>query len=184
MKKNMIRILLILSIGFFGLVFQGCKVSRERTVEVSFILNELEDYSRSDQLVIWIEKPDGTFVKTLFVSEYLSYGGYNDPDICPEWSLNTDWLSVSQEEFDAVTGATPSIGPVNMQFSITKEQLPKGEYIIFVAVHLIEDYNEIYEKKFLLSRKAYAGKLEVIHMPGKYHGATYDVLSEVNVNVQ
>lgn len=184
MKKYLNRILIVLSMFFFGLLFQGCERSRERIVEISFTLNALEDYSRSDQLVIWLEKPDGTFVKTLFISEYLSYGGYNNPDICPDWSLNADWEMASQEEFDAVTGATPSIGPVDMQFSIPPGQLAKGEYVIFVAVHLIEDYNEIYRMKFLLSKKADSGKLEVIHKPGKYHRATYDVLSELRVNVQ
>ncbi len=39
-----------------------------------------------NQHFLWLKKPDGTFAKTLFVSEYLSYGGYNHPEICPDWS--------------------------------------------------------------------------------------------------
>lgn len=184
MKENIIRIMLVLSMGIFGLFFYACEGSGDRIVEVSFMLNPTEDYSRSDQLVIWLEKPDGTFVKTLFVSEYLSYGGYNDPDICPDWHSNTDWEMASQEEFDAVTAATPSIGAVNMQFNLTADQAPKGEYVIFVAVHLIEDYNEIYHKNIVLSRKGDSGELEPVYKPEKYHGASYDVLSDVLVNVQ
>lgn len=184
MKNNVMRLWLLMSMVFVGLFFQSCEGSQERIVEVSFTMNELEDYSRSDQLVIWLEKPDGTFVKTLFVSEYLSYGGYNDPDICPDWHTNTDWEMASQEEFDAVTAATPSIGAVNMQFNLTADQAPKGEYVIFVAIHLIEDYNEIWQKNIFLSRKGDSGKLEVSYAPGKYQGASYDALSEVRVNVQ
>ncbi len=175
--------LLLLCLGFSGIFFYGCEGSGERMVDLSFTLNEKEDYSRSDQLVIWLEKPDGSFVKSLFVSEYLSYGGYNDPDICPDWSSNTDWEMASQEEFDAVTGATPAIGAVNMQFSLSADEVPKGEYIIFLAVHLIEDYHEIYQRKILISRKGDEGKLELSYKPGKYHGATFDVLSEVLVKV-
>lgn len=147
-------------------------------------MNEREEYPRSDQLVIWLEKPDGTFVKTLFVSEYLSYGGYNDPEICPDWSSNTNWEAVSEAEFDAVTGATPKVGIVRMEVVLPKEEVPRGEYILFAEVHLTADYNELHMGKIRVKRRDATSQLEVSYRPERYHAATYDILSEFSVNVQ
>ena len=148
------------------------------------MMNEREEYPRSDQLVIWLEKPDGTFVKTLFVSEYLSYGGYNDPDICPDWSSNTNWEEVSEAEFDALTGATPKIGIVQIEVVLLKEEVPRGDYNIFTEVHLTADYNELYTGKIRISRRDATSQLEVSYRPERYHAATYDILSDLRVSVQ
>lgn len=186
-KRNSTKWLLtLLTVGFFALLISGCNLlaSRDKIMNVSFQMNEREDYPRSDQLVIWLQKPDGTFVKTLFVSEYLAYGGYNDPDICPDWSSNNNWEEVSEEEFDALTGATPAIGPVQMNMSLTGEQVPKGDYIVFVEVHLTADYNELYSGKIKVSGKASESLLEASYRPEKYPAATYDVLSDLKVSIQ
>ena len=184
MVKTSIRYTMLLIVGFIGVIITGCDTTRERMMNISFVMNELEDYPRSDQLVIWMETLDGTFVKSLFVSEYLSYGGYNHPEICPHWSTSTNWEEASQEEFDASTGATPSIGPVHMEIGLSADDVPRGEYHVFVEVHLTADYNELYSGKIRLSRKAASSLLEVSYTPEQYHEATYDVLSDVRICVQ
>jgi len=183
MKKNRILSVFVAFIIGLWIFIPGCNQTREWILTVSFQLNNLENYPRSDQLVIWLEKTDGTFVKTLFVSEYLSYGGYNDSDICPDWSSNTNWEEASQEEFDAVTSATPSIGLVQMEFICSNEQVPKGEYNIFIEVHLTADYNELYSGKVKVSRRKYRNQLLVSYKPDKYAKATYDVLSNVQTSL-
>jgi len=182
-KKSLIRLLILLTAGFIGATVPGCDVTGDRILDISFMMNEQEGYPRSDQLVIWLEKPDNTFVKTLYVSEYLSYGGYNDPEICPDWSSNTNWEEASEEEFDAVTAATPSIGPVHMEIPLTGDQVPKGEYIVYVEIHLTADYNELYSGGIRFSRKEESSLLEVSYKPERYHDATYDVLSDVRITV-
>ncbi len=186
MKKHIIQILIILTLGASAVIISGCNAfaSKDAILNISFQMNEREEYPRSDQLVVWLEKPDSTFVKTLFISEYLSYGGYNDPDICPDWSSNNNWEMVSQEEFDALTGATPSIGSVQIEINLPKGQVPNGEYIIFVEVHLTADYNELYSGKISVTRKETSALLEAAYIPEKYHNATYDVLSDVRINIQ
>jgi hypothetical protein len=182
MKAKLILLFWVLLIGLITF-FPGCNRTREWILDVSFELTEREDYPRSDQLVVWLEKTDGTFVKTLFVSEYLSYGGYNDPEICPSWTSKTNWEEASQEEFDAVTSATPSIGPVHMALSCTSEEVPKGEYIIFIEVHLTTDYNELYSGMVKVSGRKFSNNLTVSYIPEKYHKATYDVLSNVQISL-
>jgi len=70
-------VVLILSVsGFAG--------GKNRKFEFRFHLNDIQSFVPSDQIVIWLENSDSTLVKTLFVSEYLSYGGYNIPEICTQ----------------------------------------------------------------------------------------------------
>lgn len=182
MKNAILSAVVIFIIGL-GLLFPGCNPSGELILNVSFDLNDREEYPRSDQLVIWLEKPDGTFINSLFVSEYLSYGGYNDPDICPDWTTKANWEEASQEEFDAVTGATPSIGPVQMELTLPVDQLPKGDYNIFIEVHQTADYNELYSGSLRISRKRYNSQLEVTYKPEKYPRATFNVLSKVQISL-
>jgi hypothetical protein len=182
MKIRIILYLWIFLLGS-GALFPGCNRSREWILDVSFQLTEMEGYPRSDQLVIWLEKPDGTFVKTLFVSEYLSYGGYNHPEICPDWTSKTNWEEASQEEFDAVTTATPSIGLINLQLKCTSEVVPKGEYIIFMEIHLTADYNELYSGPVRVSGRKYHNQLLVSYKPEKYPKATHEVLADVKIKL-
>jgi hypothetical protein len=183
MKK--ITILSVFIVLLFGLtaMFSGSGQPKERHINLSFLINKREGYPRSDQLVVWLEKPDGSFVKTLFLSDWLSYGGYNDAEVCPDWSSKTDWESASQEEFDAVTGATPRVGSVNLDLVCSSDEVPNGKYYIFVEVHLTGEYNELHSGKIRLSRRKTSHRLEVSYVPGKYPKAMHDVLSDVYVNL-
>jgi len=67
-------------------LFTGFTNADVKKLEVTFQLNQMENFVPSNQLVIWLERPDGSFVKTLFISEYLAYGGYNLPEICSDWT--------------------------------------------------------------------------------------------------
>lgn len=183
MDRGLIVSIIIISIAGLGILVPGCTQTRDWVLNVSFELNEREEYPRSDQLVIWLEKPDGAFVKSLYVSEYLSYGGYNDPDICPGWTTKANWEEASQEEFDAVTGATPAIGPVQMKVTLPADQLPKGAYNILIEVHQTTDYNELYTGLLQVSRRRYNNQLEVSYKPERYPRSTYDVLSNVKIGL-
>lgn len=178
-RCNTVFMIILIGLG----TLTGCNRSGDWIINVSFQLNEREGYPRSDQLVVWLEKPDGTYVKTFFVSEYLSYGGYNEPEICSDWTTKSNWEEASKEEFDAATGATPSIGQVNMAFSVSRDQVPEGEYLLNIEVHLTENYNELYSGKVKFSRRKFSNTLHVSYKPGKYMKATHDVLSHVRVSI-
>lgn len=183
MKKNFVLKFLIFCTLLLGILLPSCNNFNEWKLNVSFQLNEREGYPRSDQMVIWLEKTDSTFVKTLYISEYLAYGGYNEPEICPDWAVKSNWLKVSQEEFDAITSATPNVGLVNMELSCSKEQVPEGDYNIFIEVHLTEDYNELYSGLVKISQKKDINTLLVSYNPKKYGKASYNVLSDVQVSL-
>jgi len=71
----------------------------------------------------------------------------------------------------------------NMEFACSNEEVPKGEYRIFIEVHLTADYNELYSGKVKVSRRKYNNQLRVSYKPEKYTRATYDVLSSVQISL-
>ena len=165
------------------LFITGCNPSagsKNRTLHISFYVNKKEDIQPSYQLTIWLEKPDGAYVKTLFVCDYLSYGGFNDSTICPDWSGKANWSKVLKEEFDAVTGATPMIGNRNFAFNCSKEQIPAGKYKFLIEVHLIESFNELYSGEIEIAGKEDESEAQVTYLPEK-HSKAGDILSQVKV---
>ena len=159
--------------------------TKERKLEISFLLSDIQSFAPSYQMAIWIEKADGSFVKTLFISEYLSYGGYNLPEICHEWSSKAKWEEATKEEFDAVTGATPGTGEVTLKLTCPGDLLPDGKYRIFAEVHLVDEYNELYSAEIDVTKKKSAGELKVSYIPGKCQKKTEgDLMTGVFVKLK
>ncbi len=151
MKKHISGLeLLALLAGIF--IFSSCNLGHKRTIEISYRMKNVTQYKPSYQLAVWLEKPDSSFFKTLFVSDYLAYGGYLVAGICDTWSQKADWDKVSKEEFDAVSGATPKPGKVHLKLESRKDQIPDGEYILCLQVHL-KNINELYTGKVVFSGK-------------------------------
>jgi len=164
-------------------IISGFSNLNARKLEIIFQLNQMENFVPSNQLVIWLERPDSSFVKTLFISEYLAYGGYNLPEICSNWSIKSNWEETTAKEFDAVTSATPPIGVVKMKLKCPVNQVPDGKYNLFIEVHLADEYNELYSGELIVSKKKYQTGLKVSYRPDKYSkNSTGDLLSDVMVN--
>lgn len=180
--KKGIYSLIIVCISILFFIALGCTNLKTRTFELSFKMNMTETFTSSDQLVIWLEKPDSTFVKTLFLSEYLAYGGFAITSICPDWSGRVNWKELSKEEFDAITGATPGQGDVKLKLEVEKDNIPDGEYNIFIEVHLAENYNELYSATINLSNKKCIRDFNVTFIPEKYSKLTSDHLSDVKIS--
>lgn len=146
--KNFIR----LNILLLALVcLHGCgkqdKLSGENPtkphniLEVSFVLSTCQGIQPSYQTVVWLEKEDGTYFKPLLVSEYLSFGGYDREGVCSTWPGKNQWHDVSEQELDAVTTATPTIGRHVLRFACPEEAIPAGKYQYVVEMHIVESYN-------------------------------------------
>jgi hypothetical protein len=136
-----------------AIVFSGCgkqdrllsegKVQSHRMLEISFVLATCRDIQPSYQTAIWLEKEDGTYFKSLLVSEYLSLGGYRRGGICSAWPGKDRWGEVSQDELDAVTAATPALGKHVLKFACPDQVVPNGKYRYTVEVHIVENYNVV-----------------------------------------
>ena len=65
----------------------------------------------SNQYAVWIENMDGDVVKTLFVTNFTSNGGYTmREDSIPTWVSHAKPSEMTKTQIDAITGATPSNG--------------------------------------------------------------------------
>lgn len=149
------------------------------SININYILNQVEGVEPSYQTVIWLEDLNGNYQKSFFVSEYLSYGGYNDSTICPNWSNPANWDSVSDEIFDAVTGATPPIGQNELKIALEKENLPAGKYRYYVQTHIIEQYNILYHGEIIIGGESDKNIATNEYIPNK-HPLAFKILENVS----
>ncbi len=183
--KNSAVIVNKLTLIVLIIILAGFSEGKNRKFEFRFHLQDIQSFVPSYQMAIWLETPDSNYVRTLFLSEYLAYGGYNLPEICHEWSSKAKWGEVTQDEFDAVTAATPSVGDVELKLKCDATLVPEGKYLVFVEVHLADEYNELYGAELEISRKKSATELNVKYIPGIYPKKTEgDMLKGVQVIVK
>ena len=123
-------------------------------LEVSFLFNKAEGVVPSYQIAIWLETETGEYVKTLFVSEYLSGGGFGHGDVCPDWVKQANWEKAEESEFDAVTRPTPPMGARTLKFDCRKRGIAPGTYRFCVQAHIVEKYNILYRGTIVVGEPA------------------------------
>ena len=147
----------------------GEAAKKAQTLEVSF------DYQRqagpgSNQYAVWIENEKGDVVKTLFVTSYTTKGrargggeqpkrGYIvRPASVPTWVKTVKADEKTDQQLDAVTGATPQAGGTQtFTWNFTDEQgkaVPQGNYKVVVEATLFFDSDIIYSGTFSTKDKA------------------------------
>lgn len=162
--------ILILAILLSGIaVAQSSeKDVKASTLEVSF------DYQRqagpgSNQYAVWIENDKGDVVKTLFVTSYTTKGrarggeqpkrGYIVRPACvPTWVKTVKADEKTDQQLDAVTGATPQAGGTQtFTWDFTGQDgkaAPQGTYKVVVEATLFFDSDIIYSGTFSTKDKA------------------------------
>jgi len=147
-------------------------------IEISFLYNKAEGVVPSYQIAIWLESEKGEYVKTLFVSEYLSGGGFDHGDVCPDWAKQAHWEKAEESEFDAATRPTPPIGARTLKFECEKWGIAPGAYRYCVQAHIVEKYNILYRGRITIGQGAAEAVGEVLYSPGK-HPLAADILYDV-----
>ena len=138
---------------------KGAKAS---SLEVSFNYQRQETHG-SNQYAVWIENEKGEVVKTLFVTAYTAKGrargdeqlvrGYIKRPYCvPTWVKDVKAESLSDEQLDAFTGATPqNSGVKTFTWDFTDQQGKKvkpGTYQVFVEATLFDASAVLYKGFF------------------------------------
>ena len=138
------------------------KTSKANSLEVSF------NYQRqpgpgSNQYAVWIENDKGEVVKTLFVTSFTTKGrsrgneqpmrGYVKRPACvPTWVKAAKANDLSDQQLDAVTGATPQVsGTQTFTWDFTDQQgkaVKKGTYKVFVEATLFNASTVTYSGSF------------------------------------
>ena len=138
------------------------KAAKANRLEVSF------NYQRqpgpgSNQYAVWIENDKGEVVKTLFVTSFTTKGrsrgneqpmrGYVKRPACvPTWVKAAKANDLSDQQLDAVTGATPQVsGTQTFTWDFTDQQgkaVKKGTYKVFVEATLFNASTVTYSGSF------------------------------------
>ena len=155
-------LILAILLSMIAVAQSSKKDVKARALEVSF------DYQRqagpgSNQYAVWIENEKGNVVKTLFVTSYTTKGrarggeqpkrGYIVRPACvPTWVKTVKADEKTDQQLDAVTGATPQAGGTQtFTWDFTDEQgkaVPQGNYKVVVEATLFFDSDIIYSGTF------------------------------------
>lgn len=143
------------------------------SIELSFNY-EKQGGAGSNQWAVWIENSKGEVVRTLYVSSFTTKGrgssngqrrrGYTFRPTCvPTWVKNAKAEEMTDEQIDAVTGATPSAsGQQTYTWDFKDAQgkaVPAGEYKICLEATLYFESIILYSGTF--STKDKAGEIKL-----------------------
>jgi len=167
-QKNYLISVLTAMLLMVPTMVQAQSKGNAKTLEVSF------DYQKqpgpgSNQYAVWIENEKGDVVKTLFVTSYTTKGrvrgneqpmrGYvKRPNCVPTWVKTSKASEKTDQELDAVTGATPQAGgKQTFSWDFTDQQGKKvkdGKYCVKVEATLYQASTILYTGNFSTKDKA------------------------------
>ena len=150
MKTRLFTLMMLAVVITLPATAQKKSSSKATSVELSF------NYQRqagggSNQWAVWIENAKGEVVRTLYVSSFTTKGrgnangqrrrGYTFRPTCvPTWVKNAGAEAMTDEQIDAVTGATPrESGLLTYTWDFkdaTGKTVPAGEYKICLEATL------------------------------------------------
>ena len=123
------------------------------SLELSFQYNK-QTGPGSNQYAVWIENAEGQVVKTLFVTEFTAKGrsrdgskparGYTYRTSCvPTWVQHVGAENLSDEQMDAVSGATPAASGVQtFTWDFTDQDgkvVPAGNYKVYLQATYLNE---------------------------------------------
>ena len=163
MKKilSVIIVIMLLAIPTVALSKEG-RTAKVNSLEVSFNYQRQQGPG-SNQYAVWIENEKGEVVKTLFVTSFTTKGrtrgneqpmrGYIKRPACvPTWVKAAKANDLSDQQLDAVTGATPQAsGTQTFTWDFKDQQgktVKKGTYRVFVEATLFNASTITYSGSF------------------------------------
>ncbi len=130
---------------------------------------------------IWLENEAGKYVKTLFVTGELAGTEWKLGNACPDWVKQSNWEKAEKAAAAAVTGPTPQVGMGGLEFNLADMGVAPGKYVIKFQVHVIREYNIMFQGKVEVGGPAQDVKIEKLYSPKKLEIGT-EVVEEVRVN--
>lgn len=168
MKKIIIASVITMLLAIPAVALNKGKTSKAKTLEVSFNYQRQQGPG-SNQYAVWIEDEKGEVVKTLFVTSFTTKGrtrgneqpmrGYLKRPACvPTWVKSAKANDLSDQQLDAVTGATPQAsGTQVFTWDFTDQEgkaVKKGKYKVFVEATLFNASTITYSGSFSTQDKA------------------------------
>ena len=115
---------------------EGDANTTSKEIEISFTYQRASTMA-SNQMAVWVEDVDGAIVKTLLVTDFTAgRRGYRNREMSlPAWVAAADPESMTDQEIDAVSSATPGQGRLMYLWDFTddlEQPVPEGVYTIHV----------------------------------------------------
>lgn len=192
MKKYFLAIIAVMLLTMPAMA----QVKKGKTLEVSF--NYLKQAGPgSNQYAVWIENEKGEVVKTLFVTSFTTKGrvrgneqpmrGYlKRPNCVPTWVKTVKAESLSDQQLDAVTGATPKAnGKQTFSWDFTDQQGKKvkdGKYCVKVEATLYQASSIVYTGSF--SSKDKAGNVALTSKLSEPNETHKDMITDVKAVIK
>jgi hypothetical protein len=119
------------------------------SVTVSYTLSRLTRIA-SNQYAIWIEDEKGSFVRTLFATNFVAKkaGWKNRPQTVPTWIRAAGVGDLPQKELDAISGATPGSGSYKVDWDLRDS---KGQLVASGRYRYLIEGNIYWEKRVVWS---------------------------------
>ena len=168
MKKILSVIIVIMLLAIPAVLSKKGKNVKVNSLEVSFNYQRQQGPG-SNQYAVWIENEKGEVVKTLFVTSFTTKGrtrgneqpmrGYIKRPACvPTWVKAAKANDLTDQQLDAVTGATPQSSGTQIFIWDFKDQQGKtvqeGIYKVFVEATLFNASTITYSGSFSTQDKA------------------------------
>lgn len=192
MKKYFLAIIAVMLLTMPAMA----QAKKGKTLEVSF--NYLKQAGPgSNQYAVWIENEKGEVVKTLFVTSFTTKGrvrgneqpmrGYlKRPNCVPTWVKTVKAESLSDQQLDAVTGATPKAnGKQTFSWDFTDQQGKKvkdGKYYVKVEATLYKASSIVYTGSF--SSKDKAGNVALTSKLSEPNETHKDMITDVKAVIK
>lgn len=162
-----------------------------KSVELSFNYQK-QSGAGSNQWAVWIENAEGKVVRTLTVTSFTSKGrggrrGYTFRPTCvPTWVKNAKAEEMTDEQIDAVTGATPSKSGIQTYTWDFKDadgkEVPAGDYKICFEATLYFNSILLYSGSF--STKDKAGEIKLTSTLTEEDEAHKNMITEVKATLK
>ena len=162
-----------------------------KSVELSFNYQK-QSGAGSNQWAVWIENAEGKVVRTLTVTSFTSKGrggrrGYTFRPTCvPTWVKNAKAEEMTDEQIDAVTGATPSQSGIQTYTWDFKDadgkEVPAGDYKICFEATLYFNSILLYSGSF--STKDKAGEIKLTSTLTEEDESHKNMITEVKAQLK
>ena len=134
------------------------------SVEISFDFERMSTHA-SNQLAIWVEDSDGQLVKTILVTSFTAARrGYRNRDMAlSHWVGAANPESMSDDQIDTISSATPSAGHLTYSWNLTDQndnRVSDGIYTVYVEGTLFWESNVLFSTS-LDTRETGPGELAV-----------------------
>ena len=173
----------VFSILFTALVLIGCSKSAAVAVqpvegavaELSFSFTRQSGFS-TNQFAVWIEDPQGRYIKTLYATNFTASGGWKKRKTSiPMWVKRSGVADMPKTEIDGLTGATPKTGSLTYGWDGKDSQntaLPPGDYVIYLEGTLRGENQVIYRSAVRIGQGPSSPEVtvEYIGAPGAEQG--------------